>query len=58
VEVPKFHEVCLLLRSELGEAEIPRRTLLHKEVKNCWVEWFLGLRAELQVRLASYRTDA
>lgn len=53
VEVREFRDLCLLLRGELGEADIPRRTLLHKEVKNSWVEWFLGLRDELQVRLTN-----
>lgn len=54
MEGREFRNILMLLRSELGEVDIPRRTTLRKEVMMSWVKWFVGLRDQLQVHLANY----
>ena len=51
VEVPEFRKLLLLLRSDLKDSQIPRRTKIHELVIQAWRQHFQVLRRDLAVRL-------
>jgi len=51
VEVPEFRKLLLLLRSDLKDSQIPRRTKIRELVIQAWRQHFQVLHRDLAVRL-------
>jgi hypothetical protein len=49
VECPEFRRLLLLLRNDLEEAMIPRRTKLRELIIQAWGQYFQVLRRDLAV---------
>ena len=49
IEGPEFRSLLLLLRQDLHDKDIPRRTKLRESVVRAWELWFKTLKQELSV---------
>jgi hypothetical protein len=49
IECPEFRDLLLLLRQDLRDKDIPRRTKLRESIVQAWEAWFRTLRQELSV---------
>lgn len=54
VECPEFRRLLLLLREELREKDIPRRTKIREEIIRSWQEYFTILKEDMAVRINLY----
>lgn len=55
VECREFRDLLILLRNDLKEEDIPRRTKIREEIMKAWEKWFTALKKELQVRPCHFR---
>ena len=51
VERPEFRQLCLLLRTELCDADIPRRTTMQKRILDNFAETLNTMSPHIQVIL-------
>jgi hypothetical protein len=51
VECPEFRRLLVLLRDDLKETMIPRRTKLRELIVRAWKQYFQVLRSDLKARL-------
>ena len=61
IECPEFQQLLCLLRQELRDTDIPRRTKLRELIIEAWRDCFQALREDLEVSgysYLSYRTAA
>jgi hypothetical protein len=54
VECPEFRRLLLLLREELREKDIPKRTKIREEIVRSWQEYFTILKEDMAVRINLY----
>lgn len=57
MECPEFRSLLLVLRPELADKDIPRRTKLRESVIKAWEAWFNILKEDLSVSLIIVRTQ-
>jgi hypothetical protein len=50
IEVQEFRNLLLLLREDLKDKDIPRRTKIKKEIIQAWQDYFVVLKQDLAVR--------
>lgn len=53
MECPEFRQLLLLLREDLEEDLIPRRTKIHELIIKAWREYFEVLRSDVAVRTSA-----
>jgi hypothetical protein len=51
MECREFRDLLLLLRGDLEEKDIPHRTKVREAIITAWKSWFVGLKADLAVRV-------
>ena len=51
IECPEFRQLILLLRSNLNDSQVPRRTKIRELVLQAWSQYFQALRRSLAVCL-------
>jgi hypothetical protein len=51
IECPEFRQLVLLLRSDLNDSQVPRRTKIRELVLQAWSQYFQVLRHDLAVCL-------
>ena len=49
VECPEFRQLLRLLRQELRDTDISRRTKLHELIIEAWRDYFQALKEDLEV---------
>ena len=54
IECPEFRRLILLLRQDLHETDIPRRTKLHELILEAWKTYFKSIRQDLAVSTPVY----
>jgi hypothetical protein len=57
VECPEFRRLILLLRSDLNDSQVPRRTKMRELVLRAWSQYFQVLRRDLAVCLPLFFFD-
>jgi hypothetical protein len=50
IECVEFRRLLLLLREDLRDQDIPRRTKLREEIIKAWQHYFAKLKEDLKVR--------
>ena len=51
VERPEFHHLCLLLRPELHDKDIPHQTTMQKQILDNFEETLYNMSQHIQVSL-------
>jgi len=54
VDCREFRDLLRLLRSDLKEEDIPKKTKLRDEILMEWVKWFHRFKQELHASIFSY----